>query len=206
MWRYLRGDAPWDSGIVPPEVVAWIDAHEEAGRPPGRALDLGCGTGTTSIYLAEYGWEAVGVDFAPNAIWQARRKAAEQALAGQVRFHAADVARLDFLPADRPFDLAIDIGCLHGLFPEQQASYATHLARLLRPGATYLLYAFLPRLSHDGRRYIGLTPDDVAALLGPGFAVLDTVTGVEATVEVGSAWYTIQRTDHASDRRTEAAP
>ena len=41
----------------------------------GRALDLGCGTGTNSIYLAQHGWETTGVDFVPRAIGIAKRKA-----------------------------------------------------------------------------------------------------------------------------------
>ena len=40
--RYLLGDVPWDTGVSPPELLDFLDRH-----PPGRALDLGCGTGTT---------------------------------------------------------------------------------------------------------------------------------------------------------------
>jgi hypothetical protein len=51
--RYLSADAPWDTGIVPPEVVALV----KSGEPqPGWALDLGCGSGVTSRYLAECGF------------------------------------------------------------------------------------------------------------------------------------------------------
>lgn len=69
--RYLRGRAPWDTGVTPPEVV---DLIEGARLPPGRALDLGCGTGTNTIYLARHGWEVVGVDFSAVAIRRARRR------------------------------------------------------------------------------------------------------------------------------------
>ena len=51
--RYRSGDIPWDTGIVPPEVVALV----ESGEPqPGWALDLGCGSGVTSRYLAHTGF------------------------------------------------------------------------------------------------------------------------------------------------------
>ena len=48
----------------------------EGGRvPPGRALDLGCGTGTNVIYLKQHGFDAVGVDWSARAIDRARKKA-----------------------------------------------------------------------------------------------------------------------------------
>jgi len=188
VWRYERGDAPWDSGVVPPEIVAWV---ERADRP-GRALDLGCGTGTTSLYLAERGWDVTGVDFAPNAIWRARRKAARRALTGRAHFLAADVSRPDLLRDAPPCDLLIDVGCLHGLLPERRASYAANVARLSAPGASYLLYAFMPHLSARGEQR-GLTPDDVRALFAPAFTVVETAVGVEATHPRPSAWYTLRR-------------
>lgn len=190
-WRYLQGNVRWDSGIVPPEVTGWIDAAEVESVPAGRALDLGCGTGTTSIYLAQHGWDVVGVDFAWPAIWRARRRAGRCGVGCRARFYNADVSRLDFLPNDPPFDLAIDIGCLHGLNAEQRTGYAAGLARLLMPGATYLLYAFLPRA--DGA--FGVDASTLAAMFGPRFDLIDEQRGVEVTAPVASAWFTLRRTD-----------
>ncbi len=68
IWYYFR--PPWDTGISPPELVGFLDAH-----PPGRALDMGCGTGTNIITMAKRGWQVTGIDFAPTAIKVARRKA-----------------------------------------------------------------------------------------------------------------------------------
>jgi SAM-dependent methyltransferase len=136
--QYLLGRARWDTGVTPPEVVELI---ERGDLPPGRALDLGCGTGTNCIYLARHGWEAVGVDFSALAIRQARRKAHRAGV--DCRFYQADVTDLAFLAG--PFDLALDIGCLHSVPPEGREQYASGLARLVRPGGLYLLYAFTPR-------------------------------------------------------------
>jgi SAM-dependent methyltransferase len=191
IWRYLQGDVPWDSGIVPPEIVAWIETAESNGLSPGRALDLGCGTGTTSIFLAGRGWDVVGIDFAPNAIHQARRKAQAARLTGSATFHSADVSRLDFL--NGVFDLAIDVGCLHGLDADQRSRYAAHLARLTRPGATYLLYAFQPRIRRG--RQAGIDPQGVETLFAPAFTVLDVTLGEEVTTPVPSGWYTLRRTE-----------
>src|SRR5260370_14518015 len=79
-----------DTGVSPPELVSVVEGPGKL--EPGKALDLGCGTGTNSIYLARHGWETTGVDFVPRAIAQARRKAA--AAGASPRFLVGDVTRL----------------------------------------------------------------------------------------------------------------
>lgn len=130
LW-YLR-KPPWDTGISPPELLDFINTH-----PPGRALDLGCGTGTNVITLARNGWQVVGVDFAPRAIKLARKKAARAGV--QVDLRVEDVTRLD-LPGT--FDLILDLGCYHTLSEAGRRSYAEVVKRQLSPGGTFLLYVF----------------------------------------------------------------
>jgi 2-polyprenyl-3-methyl-5-hydroxy-6-metoxy-1,4-benzoquinol methylase len=175
-WMYLCRRTPWDTGITPPEVMAFLEES-----PPGRALDLGCGTGTNPISMARRGWRVTGVDFVPQAIRKARAKAAAAGLA--IDFRAADVTALDFLPG--PFDYALDIGCLSGLGPGQREQYTAHLARLLRPGAWYMLYAWLPRRWKG--RTVGIAVDEVEALLTAAFKKEKVVMGEERGF--GSAWY-----------------
>jgi 2-polyprenyl-3-methyl-5-hydroxy-6-metoxy-1,4-benzoquinol methylase len=69
--RYLFRRTPWDTGITPPEVVAFLDR-----TPPGRALDLGGGTGTNAVEMARRGWEVTAIDFSSRAVLAARRRAA----------------------------------------------------------------------------------------------------------------------------------
>src|SRR5439155_10638110 len=71
-WMYRTGRTPWDTGVTPPEVVELIEGRAALER--GRALDLGCGTGTNVRYLAEHGWETTGVDAVPAAIDRATAK------------------------------------------------------------------------------------------------------------------------------------
>src|SRR5207249_11633291 len=102
---------PWDTGITPPEVERFVASHA-----PGRALDLGCGTGTNAVYLARHGWSALGVDFVGRAIAKARQRAASAGLAERCEFRMGDVTRRSAISG--PFDLALDIGCLHAIAVE----------------------------------------------------------------------------------------
>ena len=74
--RYRSGDIPWDTGIVPPEVVALVSSGLLSS---GWALDLGCGSGLSSRYLAAHGFRVVGVDLAQSALAAGRRAADDRA-------------------------------------------------------------------------------------------------------------------------------
>ena len=116
---------------MPPEVSLFIATH-----PPGRVLDLGCGTGTSSIGLARAGWQVTGVDFSIHAIRLARKKAKlSQVMAD---FRIGDVTRLGDLI--QRYELILDIGCFHNIAPDHQAAYLENLNRLLLPGGNFMLY------------------------------------------------------------------
>ncbi len=133
---YRFGAPRWDTNITPPEVVAVIEGAE--ALPVGRALDLGCGTGTNVIYLAQHGWEAVGVDFSPVAIQQALKKA--ENIPGTT-FVEGDVSQLSHLDIQGPFDFVLDIGCFHGLSARQRQAYVQEVARITRSGAIFMIWA-----------------------------------------------------------------
>ncbi|NTU85530.1 MAG: class I SAM-dependent methyltransferase, partial [Chloroflexales bacterium] len=97
--------------------------------------------------------------------------------------HVSSVARLDML--EPPYDLAIDVGCLHSLNDPDARAYAAGLARLLRPGAGYLLFGRCPDSAvTDGLR--GLTEGRVRALFAGSFQV-DRVAPGMTTNAVGRA-------------------
>jgi cyclopropane fatty-acyl-phospholipid synthase-like methyltransferase len=150
LWYFRK--PPWDTGISPPELFDFIEHH-----PPGRALDLGCGTGTNVITLAQHGWQVTGVDFAPRAVKKARKRVKE---AGeQAELLVNDV--LDLSDLTGPYDLILDIGCFHGISQDDVLRYSENLERLLTPGGYFLLYAFIkdPSESHTG-----LVESDLVAL------------------------------------------
>ncbi len=187
--RYQSGQTPWDHPEPPPEVMAFAST-----LPPGRALDLGCGPGRASIYLARLGWQVDGVDFIPDAIEIAQVRAKEAGVSPC--FHLAPVTALDFLTG--PYDFALDVGCLHNLSDDDLRRYHQQLLRLLKPGGAYLLFAHLRETdstSLEGRRWL----DERAfrRLFQRGFTLERLEYG---TTQVGdnppwkSAWFWYQKT------------
>lgn len=179
---YLRRP-PWDSGITPPELEEYLAAH-----PPGRAIDLGCGTGTNTLALARRGWQTTGVDFIPKAIRAAKRKLKNAGLQADLR--VGDVTRLDGV--NGPFDLALDIGCFHGV--QNKSAYLHELNRILAPGGHWLLYGFFkpaPRRSGPG-----LVEADLDMIHGRGFSLLSRKDGFDKQNRP-SAWFLFQKSaDH----------
>jgi SAM-dependent methyltransferase len=138
---YRLGLTPWDGHPLP----AWLrgQVEEPGGLIPGRALDVGCGTGDTSIYLAEHGWTVTGIDFVKGALERARGKTAAAGVS--VRYQQADVTRLSATEVGSGFDLIVDNGCLHGLSAEQRDAYVREISTAAAPGARLLIMAFAAR-------------------------------------------------------------
>jgi len=129
--RYL-GRPPWDTGISPPELQYYLKS-----TPVGRALDVGCGTGTNLLTMATQGWEVVGVDFAGLSVIKSRIKLRNAGYNGRV-IHGDVTGDLGF---ETPFDLVLDIGCYHSLSPTGRQKYRDNLKGWLRSGGTLLMYA-----------------------------------------------------------------
>ncbi len=83
-----------------------------------------------SIFLAERGWEADAVDVIPEAITLAEARVDAAGVTARVRLHVGSVTDLGFLAA--PYDLAIDVGCMHGLADTDVHVYAAEVARLVQ--------------------------------------------------------------------------
>jgi len=179
LW-YLLSRPPWDTEISPPELIAFLGSN-----PAGKALDLGCGTGTNAITMANHGWEVVGVDFSGLAIRKARRKAWKAGVA--IKFHRDDVSRLKHV--DGTYDLVLDIGCFHSLSPQEREQYAVNLCRLVRPTGTFLLYSWIHMQADNSTAHP--LKIEIDKLFLQNFNLISLEHGTDRGR--GSAWFTFQR-------------
>jgi len=176
--RSRRG---WDKGVGP-ELVRLV----ESGRvtpvtlPPGRAIDLGCGTGANVLFLSEQGFHAVGVDFSPVAVEQATRAARRRGLADRSRFVVGDVTAQRIRGVDGPFDLVVAYNTLQDLRGQDRSAMAATIRRLSRPGSVLVLWCYygtqreLPLISYRGPSRLApfvVTPGEEVALFGHDFDI-----------------------------------
>ena len=174
------GRPPWDTGISPPELIEFINI-----TPPGNALDLGCGTGTNVITLANHGWQVTGIDFVRKAIRSAERKAEHAGI--DANFIVGDVTEISLLKCS--YDLVLDIGCFHSLGKPNKIRYIQNLDQLISPGGTFLIYGWL---SSEEQIFPGITDIDIDSLKEL-FSLVDTRSGTERGT-YPSAWMKFERT------------
>jgi SAM-dependent methyltransferase len=127
---YASGEPlPWDTGTPDPLLVEAIESRAIA---PGRTLEIGCGTGTNAIFLAQNGFEVLGIDISEVAVEKARAKAH-----GRCRFEVADF--LTAPPAGGPFQFVFDRGCFH-IFDRkrERARFAENVAEALGEHGVWL--------------------------------------------------------------------
>ena len=129
-----KNTPPWDTGRPQPEIVRLVNM----GEIKGTVLNVGCGSGENSLYLAEKGYRVIGIDSAPTAIAKAMLKAADRNL--KVTFFAFDALHLGCLGTT--FDTAIDSGLFHTFSDNARPLFVSSLGEVLRPGGTYHMLCF----------------------------------------------------------------
>jgi SAM-dependent methyltransferase len=135
---YASGQLPWDSGQPDPILVEFLNS---GAVPTGAALEIGAGTGTNAICMAERGFDVLAIDIAPLAVERAKARMNGQALLSgeplRCRF-----ATWDFLaapPPDGPFRFVFDRGCFHVFDePGERERFAANVAAALAPGGIWL--------------------------------------------------------------------
>jgi SAM-dependent methyltransferase len=173
---YKAVQMPWDTGKPDEQLVELVRAKRIA---PGRTLEIGCGTGTNALWLAEQGFDVLGIDLAPLAVEQARAKLAGFGASSRCRFEVGDF--LAKVPAGT-FAFVFDRGCWHCFDePAEQADFAARVASCLAPDG---LWVSLIGSTEGGPREFGpprRSARDIALAIEPHLAI-EELTAMSFTI------------------------
>jgi SAM-dependent methyltransferase len=191
---YRVGLAPWE----------WRDVDEtwqpllSTGVAPGRALDIGCGTGRDAVYLTKHGWKVTAIDFAEEALAKARDRATQEG--AEIEWIHGDVGRIGELGLEPGYDLLYDFGCIQGLPDTARQGAATGVTRLAAPGATLLMFAF--KVNRNPMLPRGMGQAELVSLLGPEWDLDDSIAADDQRMpkfvrRAGPTTYRLTRRDGA---------
>ncbi|NOZ77259.1 MAG: methyltransferase domain-containing protein [Euryarchaeota archaeon] len=153
---------PWETGEPAEGLVEVL----ESGRvEKGRALDLGSGLGTQSLYLARMGFRVSGIDISPTAVEVANRRADLEGL--DCYFIQGDVLELPY--PDGSFSFVLDRGCFHHIPEDDRESYVRGVARVMKRGGMLYLECFSHR---NGPGWNHFTPGQIEGYFSPHFRIL----------------------------------
>jgi ubiquinone/menaquinone biosynthesis C-methylase UbiE len=173
---------PWDVGHPQQAFVKLVDCGE---LTPSRVLDIGSGPGENTIFLAEQGFSAVGIDFTPEAVEIARDRAAQHEI--DAEFVLGNVLDLEQFFEANSFDYVIDSGLFHSIPPEDLDQFVQQIRRVLKPGGIYYMLCFSDK-EPPGFGPRRLSKRMIRKTLEPGFAIeyiSDTV--FESRIHQGGA-------------------
>jgi SAM-dependent methyltransferase len=170
--RYKAGDTPWDVGQADFNLIEIVTNKPILGC---RALDIGCGTGDNSIWLARNRFQVTGTDTSDIALEKAREKASQASA-------ECDFLLVDFLNnriEGAPFGFAFDRGCFHSFSAENdRRRFAQNIAAHLEAAGLWLTIAG----NADERRQAPGPPQrtagDIVLAVEPYFKVLSLVSSV----------------------------
>lgn len=130
---------------------------DDRGLIRSPVLDIGCGTGELSIYLANRGYETLGIDISPRAIGQARAKA--RGRGSSARFLQLDAMALSTLAeAGMTFQTVLDSATFHVFGPWEREQYVQELKTVIASGGVVVILGDRPRDSYSG---YGITPAEL---------------------------------------------
>lgn len=168
----------WTDIRIPKQIKELISFN------PTTSLELGCGIGRFSSFMAKQGIKATGVDFSRVAIQRAQKRVANKE--EKPIFLVGDVTNLENI--SEQFDVSFDVGCFHCLNEEAQKRYVGEIYRLLKPGAIHLLWAL-----NNSPSNIKLDSQYISNIFGSGFQLSKSEYSGRRLIFVSSNWYWLIR-------------
>jgi SAM-dependent methyltransferase len=136
-------------------------------RAPGTALDIGCGGGTDSVFLASQGWDVTSLDFMPKALEYTQQRA--EAAGVSVTPVEADITNWE---PPKLYDLILDHGLLHNMDPARYEAYRECILKALAPDGEFVLLHWHPRYDGQPNGKMGPTRvgrEDIKTFFAPEF-------------------------------------
>ena len=164
--RYKSGDTPWDAGQPDFNLIETVTKNP---IPSCKVLEVGCGTGDNSIWLAQNRFQVTGTDVSDIAVEKARAKASKASV-------TCDFILVDFLETKiegLPFGFVFDRGCFHSFSSEDdRRRFAQNAAAHLEEAGLWLT---LVGNADEDRRGPGppqRTAGDIVLAVEPYFEIL----------------------------------
>jgi len=154
---------PWELGR-PRQVL--VELVEKGNIKKGKALDICCGAGTNTVYLAQKGFEVTGMDISSGAVEYARERAERAQV--KIRFLVENFLRLPF--RDEEFDLVFDMGCFHHVRVKDRAAFIKGVRRVLKTRGAYFLVCFSYR---NGPAWNHFTKEQITQIFSEYFKIND---------------------------------
>lgn len=159
-WAKTWQDLPW-AHDEPTLFLAEICQR----RGPGRALDIGCGAGTDSVYLAQRGWDVTALDFMPKALEFTEGRAKDAGVS--VTPVEADITEW---VVPQQYDLVLDHGLLHNMDPVRYPAYRERIMAALADDGDFVLLHWHPRFPAQQNGRMGprrVSREDILKFFAP---------------------------------------
>ena len=145
--QYPLEELGWELGKPRPILVEYME--KGLIMPRGKALDICCGAGTNTVYLAQNGFDVTGIDISRTAIEIAKKKAHQAKV--DINFLAESFIDLPF--NDEAFDFVFDMGCFHHVGVEERAKFIAGVHRVLKKDGFYMLTCFSYKNGHSWNHF-----------------------------------------------------
>ncbi len=124
------GNLPWNHKTP----THFLSEITQSRGKPGRALDIGCGSGVDSVFLAKEGWDVTAIDFVPQAVDMTKARADKAGVT--LALEQADILTWN---TDQKFDLVLDAGVLHNMKRSTIQPYREKILGWLAPEGIFVL-------------------------------------------------------------------